>query len=106
MPAETKKKRYSYREDDPKIRGGAELYGSARTKLRKARGKASEHSCAECGEPASVWIFRPRRNAETWVDPLGLKFSLDPRDYVALCSTDAAAARKKQKARDAAKAGT
>ncbi len=109
MPAKTQKKapakktaRYSYREDDPKIRGGAEMYGSARAKLRKARGRASEHKC-KCGEPATAWVFTPKKGAEIWLDPTGLRFSKDPADYTAMCGQHAREYQKKQRAKAARK---
>ena len=95
MPAKTTTKtRYSYREDDPKIRGGAEMYGAARAKLRAKRGKASEQKC-KCGEPATAWVFTPKKGAEVWVDPAGLRFSKDPADYTAMCGEHRGAHQKK-----------
>jgi len=33
-------------------------YAYAHTKVRRARGKATEHKCADCGLQASQWAYR------------------------------------------------
>jgi hypothetical protein len=96
-------KRFTTKVSDPSWRGGAEMYGSARARLRKQRGRAQEHRCVECGEPADVYVYKPRRNAQTYIDPRGTPFSLDVRDYAPMCNADAAAFRKKRRAKAAKK---
>jgi hypothetical protein len=95
------KQRFTTKLSDPDFRGGAEMYGAARARLRKERGRAQDQRCVECGEPADVYVHKPRRNAETYLDPRGTPFGLDARDYAPMCSADAAANRKKRRAKDA-----
>jgi len=98
-----KTKRFSVLETDHSVKGGAEMYGSARRKLWGKRGKAEEHTCGRkgCKNTAAAWILTPKKDAEIWLAPRadgtpGLRFSRDPADYTALCREHQKAAQAKK----------
>lgn len=69
-------------------------YSGAHQRVRKARGKASDHTCADCGWQAHDWAYnggsplerveqRTNRHGTTWDAP----YSPDPNDFTALCKS-------------------
>mgnify|MGYP000844633876 CR=1 FL=1 len=76
-------------------------YAAAHSRVVARYGKASKHACAHCGDPATDWalvggdLIEPEGRANA-----GMRYSLDPDDYVALCRANGCHA-----AYDAANAG-
>ncbi|AYB69921.1 hypothetical protein SEA_LITTLELAF_31 [Mycobacterium phage LittleLaf] len=60
-------------------------YNSAHHKLRRTRGKASAHSCVECGGPASDWAYLGGDPDEQWCEQYQRTFSLNFDLYVPKC---------------------
>ena len=58
-------------------------YHAAHKGLQRARGKASSHLCAACGQPATDWALTTA--GVVLLDPQGRTYSTDPADYTALC---------------------
>src|SRR5215471_15131765 len=50
-------------------------------------GKASDHPCWNCGQPATGWAYDHGDPHELIDKALGLSYSLDPEYYVALCDS-------------------
>jgi hypothetical protein len=71
-------------------RGDAVGYAARHDRLRAAYGKASEHSCVNCNEPAIDWSLNPdvsaeRLRADADAQSQGLQFSLEDSDYSPRC---------------------
>lgn len=64
-------------------------YMAAHARMYKARGKASEHLCSDCGKQARDWGLRDIANpkVDTTDNPVfrGKRFSLRADDYLPLC---------------------
>lgn len=67
-------------------------YMQAHDRVRRSRGKASEHPCQHCMKPAEQWAYDhadPDERSEIQVDrggePSTLTYSLDLEHYVPLC---------------------
>lgn len=58
-------------------------YRLAHMRVRRARGKATDHACAECAQPAAQWAYN-HADPEALVDRHG-PYSGDPRFYDPLC---------------------
>jgi hypothetical protein len=75
-------------ESHPHWTGDAVTYAAAHTRLRKERGKASEHLCVDCGKRAAEWSYIGSASDErVEVDRRGkrLPFSADPKYYAPRC---------------------
>lgn len=59
-------------------------YIRAHQRVRRAKGRAHEHLCRECGGPATEWAYTNDDPAEL-VDDQGRRYSLDPDRYVPMC---------------------
>ena len=65
-------------------------YGSAHSRLKSVRGRASEHLCA-CGAPAKTWAYQHAATVEfsgTIVRgsrEMFVRWSGDPEDYAPMC---------------------
>lgn len=67
-------------------------YEAAHKRVSRARGKAREHGCAHCPQPATNWAFMHGSSGEL---PAGTQrngrphgpYSLDVNDYIPLCQT-------------------
>lgn len=63
-------------------------YGGAHIRVRRSRGPAVDHPCADCGQPASDWSYVGGSDHEqTEPAPNGtpLRYSPDPSDYAPRC---------------------
>lgn len=69
--------------DSPEWQGSDIGYGQAHTRVRKARGKASQAVCT-CGRAATDWAYDGLDENEK-TSPEGLVYSADPDRYVAMC---------------------
>lgn len=60
-------------------------YRSAHKRVARRRGKASEHACASCSEPAFHWSY-DHRDPDEFINPAtGCPYSLDPDHYQPKC---------------------
>lgn len=59
-------------------------YMGAHSRVARVRGRASLHSCADCGESAFEWTYT-YRDPNALVDERGRVFSLDPAYYEPRC---------------------
>lgn len=59
-------------------------YNAMHDRLRRDRGPAADHDCADCGAPAVHWSYDHDDAAEL-VDHLGFPYSLDADHYVPRC---------------------
>lgn len=68
-------------------RGDACGYAAAHQRVYRARGKASVHACAHCGQQAEDWAYtHDCPNEQIGTGPhAGHRFSPDPYRYIALC---------------------
>lgn len=73
-------------------RSGRVRYNSVMVKLRKARGKASERACIDCGGPAEQWRYDGSDPDELYdIALIGYRegrevaYSTDPSHYDPLC---------------------
>lgn len=69
-------------------------YSSAHQRLRRAKGRAANHRCVDCGGPARTWSYRhgdPKELTEPHTLKSGrvilLAYSLDPAQYEARCTS-------------------
>ena len=76
----------------PRHRGDRIAYATAHKRVSSARGRAAEHRCLICDEPATSWAYRggSERELKEWreVSPVKtgwLRYSPDPADYDPLC---------------------
>lgn len=69
--------------DNPNWSGSGVTYGGAHIRVRKLRGKASAHKCADCGGNASQWSYDHADPAEL-TSEFG-PYSADPDHYVPRC---------------------
>ena len=71
---------------DPRV-NEVPTYGAAHVRLRKALGKASEHTCP-CGKPAHHWAYLHGDSGEMRLGTgkdAGRAYSAEPRQYRAMC---------------------
>lgn len=59
-------------------------YSGAHIRVRRARGKASTHSCVDCSGPASSWAY-DHKDSEQLVDTRGRAYSGNPEHYEPKC---------------------
>lgn len=59
-------------------------YVNTHQRMRKAKGKASDHPCVDCGGPARDWSYR-HDGTMRLIDSVGSPYSTDPDDYVPRC---------------------
>lgn len=64
--------------------GMSNEYQRAHRAVVKARGKAREYPCHECGLPALEWAYQ-HNDPDERRDSHGLLFSLEPRSYEPMC---------------------
>ena len=62
-------------------------YTVAHNRVKNARGKASEHSCVDCGGQAGHWSYTGNALHEFSGDGRGRRWSGDPDDYAPRCIT-------------------
>ena len=61
-------------------------YKAIHRRLWKARGKASEHLCVACGEPAEHWaLIKERVERMVYCEDEGWAYSYDLNDYDPMC---------------------
>lgn len=74
-------------EDAPNWRGSRVSYSAAHYRTRKAKGSATDHTCAECGGRAREWAYRGGAADEKWeeIDGYWHPYSLEPDDYQPMC---------------------
>jgi NAD-dependent SIR2 family protein deacetylase len=73
---------------DACLHGGDDIgYSGAHTRVVKARGPASTHSCAHCGITAYEWAYDHADPNERRVEWYGkwMSISLTPDHYIPLC---------------------
>lgn len=74
--------------DNPSWRGDAVTYSGAHARVRKLRGRASDHRCVDCLGQATHWAYRhgsPSEVSGEWVGFV-LAYSPDPMDYDPRCT--------------------
>jgi hypothetical protein len=72
--------------DHPQWRGDDAGYGAAHIRMTRLHGRAVEHTCAHCGNPAHDWAFDgPRAAADVQFDARGYPYSFNPAYYTPLC---------------------
>ena len=59
-------------------------YRAAHANIERQRGKAAEHPCADCGQPAEQWAYDGSDPAAL-LSSLGYAYSLDAERYRPLC---------------------
>jgi transposase-like protein len=65
----------------------SDSYWVAKDRVRRSRGRADEHRCADCAAPARVWSYDGADPGER-VDPArGYLYSLDPAHYRPRCQS-------------------
>ena len=67
--------------------GDAANYDTVHQRVRRARGRAKEYACAECGEAANHWAYDHKDPAERWCLKYRRPFSLDLSHYLPMCVT-------------------
>jgi hypothetical protein len=65
-------------------RGDAVTYKDMHARVVRARGRASEHACVDCGKPARHWSYDHADPAEKSA-PKGWAYSLDVAHYEPRC---------------------
>lgn len=63
-------------------------YVTVHDRLRKYRGRASQHLCQRCGQPALDWAYRggdPDEMTSTFPRTFGMAYSTNLEFYVPLC---------------------
>jgi hypothetical protein len=68
----------------PHTVGDAVSYRGAHSRLLRARGSATTHSCVGCGSPARDWSYDNNDPDERTSDK-GLRYSVHPEHYVPRC---------------------
>ena len=72
-------------------RGDEVGYYGAHARVQKVKGKASEHTCVECGSPAAQWAYTHECGSEKWVSRhrngnlVEIAYSTDPAMYQPMC---------------------
>ena len=59
-------------------------YDAAHDRVKRQRGRASEHSCGDCGSQAEDWAYQHQASAPL-ADDLGRPYSEDVSDYAPMC---------------------
>lgn len=68
-------------------------YHSAHSRVRRLRGRASEHSCANCGSTAADWAydhedeFEKVGTSRTGRTVATVRYSTDPNHYIPMCKS-------------------
>ena len=62
-------------------------YSALHTRLYRARGKATDHACSSCGEPATGWACVRNKTIRGKSNRWSVMYSLDLSDYEPLCRT-------------------
>lgn len=62
-------------------------YQGAHVRLRLTQGRAAEHDCHRCGEPADEWSYNHADPNELIDEDLGLPYSLSSDHYVPMCKS-------------------
>lgn len=65
-------------------RAATATYTAVHLRLKRERGRAREHTCIECGEPAATWAY-DHRDDDYIADDRGRPYSLDLTHYEPLC---------------------
>lgn len=63
-------------------------YTAAHYRVRAIKGRAHNHSCVDCGQPAGEWSYVggcPRERISDGWNTKGYRYSPDPERYVARC---------------------
>lgn len=68
-------------------RGDQITYVGAHFRVRRERGPASQHSCIECGKPATEWSYDHNDINELHDDVRHCTYSADPEHYDPRCKT-------------------
>lgn len=71
-------------------KGDSVEYKAAHDRVRAAKGKASTHSCGDCGRQAEDWSYNggcPRERTSNAKGYEGTRYSPDPDYYVARCKS-------------------
>lgn len=58
-------------------------YSGAHSRVAKARGKAADHACVDCGNPAQEWAYDGLDEHEVTDGPR--RFSRNPAHYMPMC---------------------
>lgn len=77
-------------EDSPFWKGRFVGYLAAHYRVRTYRGKATEHTCVDCGGQAHEWAYDHRDPDEIVADSgyhKGMPYSPDPSHYQPMCKT-------------------
>ena len=59
-------------------------YNAAHHRVRESKGRASEHPCDSCAQPATQWAYS-YADPEPLMDGLGCAYSLNVEFYVPMC---------------------
>lgn len=59
-------------------------YSAAHGRAYRDKGRAKDHPCSDCGEPARHWSYT-HADPDEMVDDKGCAYSLDPDHYVPRC---------------------
>lgn len=72
---------------NPAWKGEAAGYEAAHQRVRSTRGRAPEHACAYCSQPALQWAYDHADAAERTTVRQGrlVAYSTDPSHYIAFC---------------------
>lgn len=69
---------------NPNWRGNSAGYRAIHVRIEVQRGKASEHSCVDCGDPAEQWSYNNSGDAERSEDGVG-RYSTELANYDPRC---------------------
>jgi hypothetical protein len=72
---------------DARINTGCNTYSAVHERLRRHRGRASEHPCEFCGDQAGFWAYDHLDPDPQHHRTLGCPYSLDILHYVPLCGS-------------------
>jgi hypothetical protein len=62
-------------------------YLTAHSRVRRAKGNATEHACEHCGSPANAWAY-DHKDPDEFLNPeIGSPYSGKIEHYVALCGS-------------------
>lgn len=73
---------------NPNWKGDEVEYAGAHSRVRRLRGRASEHACIDCGDQARDWSYVggcPRERISKSFSNRGHPYSPDPDKYVPRC---------------------
>lgn len=74
----------------PRWRGDNAGYAAIHDRVKRARGRARDHECVECGGPAAEWAYDnadPRELVAVWCGS-EVRYSTDPSHYLPMCVRD------------------